>query len=81
MQKAEDPGENLLLDIAQDKLDHNVNEQTAVSGCQEPSQSPERDHEEYLEEMESTGTGKLEILEKKHGTGKSIGRKPLNQYS
>lgn len=70
-----------MLDIAQDKLAHIANEQTAVSGCQEPNQSPKHDHEGSLEEMELTGTGKLEIMEEKRDTGKSIGRKPLNQYA
>ena len=81
MQKAEGLDENLLMDVAQDKLAHIVNEQTAVPGCREPIQSPEHDHEEYLEEMELIGTGNLEILEKKRGTGKSIGQKALNQYA
>ena len=69
------------MDITQDKLAHIVDEQRAVSGCQEPSQSPDHDHEEYLEDMEFTGTGKLDMLEKKRGRGKSIGRKPLNRYA
>jgi len=60
------------LDITRDALAHLVDEQTAASGSQEPSQSTEHDHEvfddeNYLEEMEidrnwQIPREKLEIL-------------------
>ena len=78
-QIAQDPDENPLLDITQDTLAHLVDQQTAASGSQEPSQSTEHDdevldNEKYLEEM---GIGRnwqiprerLEILQEKLGTG------------
>lgn len=45
------------MDITRDALAHLVDDQTAASGSQEPSQSTEHDHEvfddeNYLEEME-----------------------------
>ena len=67
------------MDITRDALAHLVDEQTAASGSQEPSQSTEHDHEvfdheNYLEEMEidrnwQIPREKLEILQETLGTG------------